>query len=237
MEQEHEQENEQEQQQISIITSVEKQKRAKYRYNIFLNEEYAFSVHEDILIKHRLVKGESVDQQDLEKIIQDEEQNNAYMKALRAIGRRPHSSSELKRKLKESGYESSVIDWVIEKLASQNYLNDQEFAQMWTDSRIISQKKGRNLVRQELQQKGIDKEFVKHAMENINPEDEITGAMKIAQTKWKQTSGEIFDKKRKTAAFLMRRGYTGSVVTKVLGQLSSGSSDDDFEILEDDFED
>jgi regulatory protein len=230
-------EQEQEEQPISIITLVEKQKRGKHRYNIFLNEEYAFSVHEDILIKHRLVKGESVHLQELEKIIQDEEQNNAYIKAIRIIGRRPHSSSELKRKLKESGYEPSIIDWVIEKLASQNYLNDKEFAKMWTDSRIISQKKGRNLVRQELQQKGIDKEFVKHAMENINPEDEIAGAMKIAQTKWKQTSGETFDKKRKTAAFLMRRGFTGAVVTKVLGQLSSGSRDEDFEILEDSFDD
>ncbi|MCY9659108.1 RecX family transcriptional regulator [Paenibacillus chondroitinus] len=228
---------EQEEQQISIITLVEKQKRGKHRYNIFLNEEYAFSVHEDILIKHRLVKGESVDLQDIERIIQDEERNNAYMKALRAIGRRPHSSSELKRKLKESGYEPPIIEWVIEKLASQNYLNDEEFAKMWTDSRIISQKKGRNLVRQELQQKGIDKELVKHAMENINQEDEIAGAMKLAQTKWKQTSGEVFDKKRKTAAFLMRRGYTGAVVTKVLGQLSSEPSEDDFEIHDDSFDD
>ncbi|WP_338111658.1 regulatory protein RecX [Paenibacillus aceris] len=124
----------------------------------------------------------------------------------------------------------------MDKLASQNYLNDEEFAKMWTDSRIISQKKGRNLVRQELQQKGIRKELVKHAMDNINPEDEIAGAMKLAQTKWKQTSGETFEKKRKTAAFLMRRGYTGAVVTKVLSQLSSESSEDEFEILDDSFD-
>lgn len=227
---------EQEEQQPSMITLVEKQKRGKHRYNIFLNEEYAFSVHEDILIKHRLVKGEIVNFHEIERIIQDEEQNNAYMKALRVIGRRPYSSSELKRKLKETGYEPPVIEWVIEKLASQNYLNDEEFAKMWTDSRIISQKKGRNLVRQELQQKGIHKELVKHAIENINPEDEIAGAMKLAQTKWKQTSGETFDKRRKTAAFLMRRGFTGAVVTKVLSQLSSESSEDEFEILDDSFD-
>ena len=36
---------------------VEKQKQGRYRYNIFLNEEFAFSVHEDILVKHRLIKG------------------------------------------------------------------------------------------------------------------------------------------------------------------------------------
>ena len=51
-----------------IITKVEKQKRGKHRYNIYLNEEYAFSVHEDILIKHRLNKGESLHPQEIERL-------------------------------------------------------------------------------------------------------------------------------------------------------------------------
>ncbi|SDN00307.1 regulatory protein [Paenibacillus sp. yr247] len=225
-----------EKQEMSIITLVEKQKRGKHRYNIFLNEEYAFSVHEDILIKHRLIKGEYVNPQEIESITLDEEQNSAYIKAVRIIGRRTHSTSELKRKLKEQGYELPIIEWVCERLAQQKYLNDEEFAKMWTDNRIISQRKGRNLVRQELQQKGIDKELVKNAMETINPEDEYTGAMKLAQTKWKQTSGKTFERKRKTAAFLMRRGYTGVVVSKVLGQLSSESSEEEFEISDDSFD-
>ncbi|MDD9270362.1 regulatory protein RecX [Paenibacillus sp. GCM10023248] len=226
---------EREEQQPTIITKVEKQKRGKHRYNIFLNEEYAFSVHEDILIKHRLAKGENVNLQEIEKIIEDEERNNAYMKAIRVIGRRPHSSSELKRKLKESGYELPIVEWVLHKLDQQKYLNDEEFAKMWTESRVISQKKGRNLVRQELEQKGIHKDLVKHALEHINPEDELAGALKLAQTKWKTTSGEPFDKRRKTAAFLMRRGYTGSVVNKVLSQISSDAGEEEFEISDDYF--
>lgn len=60
--------------------------------------------------------------------------------------------------------------------------------------------------------------------------------MKLAQTKWKQTKGETFDRKRKTAAFLMRRGYTGSVVTQILGRLTNGESEEEFEIVEDPFD-
>ncbi|GFZ84295.1 regulatory protein RecX [Paenibacillus marchantiophytorum] len=225
-----------EEQTLSIITLVEKQKKGRHRYNIFINEEYAFSVHEDILIKHRLVKGEIINQQDFEKITIDEERNSAYLKAIRIIGRRPHSAIEVKRKLKEAGYEAAVIDWACEKMAEQNYLNDEEFAKMWTDSRIITQRKGRNLVRQELQQKGIDKELVKNAMETINPDDEFAGAMKLAQTKWKQTSGKMMDRKRKTGAFLMRRGYTGSIVSKVLAQVSSEPDDEEFDFIDDNFD-
>ncbi|MEW9697645.1 RecX family transcriptional regulator [Paenibacillus sp. SI8] len=220
-------------QQISIITKVEQQKRSKRRYNIFLNDEYAFSVHEDILIKHRLMKGETVDLEQLTTIIQDEERNNAYMKALNMIGRRPHSTNEVRRKLKEQGFELPIVEWVCERLSQQNYINDEEFAKMWTENRIQSQRKGRNLVRQELRQKGIHKEVVHRALETINPEDEVQGALKMAQSKWKITSGKTIDRKRKTAAFLMRRGYTGSVVNQVLAQISTDSEDEENEIFDD----
>ena len=43
-----------------LITSIEKQKKSRFRYNIFLNEQFAFSVHEDMLVKHRLLKGQYI---------------------------------------------------------------------------------------------------------------------------------------------------------------------------------
>lgn len=221
-----------EDQELLIITLVEKQKRGKHRYNIFLNEQYAFSVHEDIMVKHRLLKGEVIDQNFAATILQDEERNSAYVKALRMIGRRPHSSSEVKRKLKEHGFEQPIIQWTCDTLEQQNYINDEEFAKMWTESRVSSQRKGRNLVRQELQMKGINKELVKEAIETIDPEEEFQGALKLAQNKWKQTSGTPIEKKRKTIAFLMRRGFTSAVISKALSQIDSGQSDEEFDFID-----
>jgi regulatory protein len=153
------------------------------------------------------------------------------------VGRRPHSLSEVKRKLKEKGFEAPIIEWASDKLIENKYVNDEEFAKMWTDNRVISQRKGRNLIRQELQQKGIHQDVVKSTMDSINPEDEYVGALKIARTKWKQTSGKLMDRKRKTAAFLMRRGYTGAIVTKVLGLISNETDEEELEFMEDGFED
>ncbi|MFC5448416.1 regulatory protein RecX [Paenibacillus aestuarii] len=221
-----------EEQGLPVITMVERQKRGKHRYNIFINEEYTFSVHEDIMIKHRLFKGEIIDPERMAIIIRDEERNKAYTKALYMIGRRPHASSEVRRKLKEQGFEADIIDGVMETLEKQNYLNDEEFAKMWAEHRIYSQRRGRNWVKQELQQKGIHKELVHGAIAGINAEDELEGALKLARNKWKITSGSTIDKKRKTGAFLMRRGYTGGIVNKVLGQLSAGEGDEEHEFYE-----
>ncbi|WNR46718.1 regulatory protein RecX [Paenibacillus roseipurpureus] len=221
-----------EEEQLQIITKVEKQKQGRHRYNIFLNEAYAFSVHEDILVKHRLHKGETLLLHSIEAILLDEERNLAYVKALFMVGRRPHAISEVKRKLKEKGFEAPIIDWTCKKLIANKYVNDEEFAKMWTDNRVLTQRKGRNLIRQELQYKGIDPNVVKSTMADINPEDEYEGALKIARTKWKQSSGETMDKKRKTAAFLMRRGYTGAIVSKVFAVIMSELGDEDSDLFE-----
>jgi len=221
------------------ITSVEMQKRNKRRYNIFVDEVFAFSVHEDIMIKHRLLKGEYVDPERTAEVVQDEERHEIYMKALRLVGRRPHARKELERKLRERGYEAEMIDWACSRLQEENYVNDEEFARQLTEQRIYSQRKGRNLVKEELRQKGVAKELVQEALGAVDPEEELAGALKVAETKWRQSSGSFIDRKRKTAAFLLRRGYTSGIVSKALAQVAvhSGPEDGENDANDDVFED
>ncbi|MNF08591.1 recombination regulator RecX [compost metagenome] len=55
--------------------------------------------------------------------------------------------------------------------------------------------------------------------------------------KWRQTSGEILDRKRKTGAYLMRRGFSGSLVSRVLRTLVQEQDDsEDGETDYDEFE-
>jgi regulatory protein len=218
---------------LPIITKVEQQKKNKRRYNIFIQDEYAFSVHEDIMIKHRLLKGEQLDVDQQAQILQDAERHDAYIKALLIIGRRPNSVKELKNKLAQHGYEESSIQWAIQALQQQKYVNDEDFAKLWTENRVVQQRKGRNLVKQELQQKGISKEHIQEAIGAIDPDEEFQASLQVASKKWSQTKGEPFERRRKTAAFLLRRGYTSSLVSKVIQQISNGSMEEE---LEDSFE-
>jgi regulatory protein len=210
----------------ALITKVERQRRNRHRYNIFIADEFAFSVHEDMLIKHKLLKGEFIAVEQVHSVLQDEERYEAYMKALRWIGRRPHSMKELRVKLNQSGFETPVITNTLETLIEQNYVNDEEFAKQWTEHRIVGQRKGRNVVRQELQQKGLSKDHIQEAINEINPEEEYLGALSTAKKKWGQTKGTLLERKRKTAAFLMRRGYTSSMTGKVLQEVAQGHHDE-----------
>ena len=54
------------------ISNIEIQKNNKKRYNIYVDNEYAFSVSEDVLIKESLQKGLDIDDNKLSNIIQED---------------------------------------------------------------------------------------------------------------------------------------------------------------------
>jgi SOS response regulatory protein OraA/RecX len=57
--------------------------------------------------------------------------------------------------------------------------------------------------------------------------------MPLALRKWNSTSGTRVDKKRKTMGLLLRRGYTQSLVRRVIAQLQQTTEfDEDFSDME-----
>ncbi|WP_058304005.1 RecX family transcriptional regulator [Gorillibacterium timonense] len=221
---------EQEEQTVAVITQVEQQKKNRSRYNLYLDGEYALSVHEDLLIQYRLLKGESVDKIRLEEILQADEKHRAYLDAIRFISVRSRSIDEVRKKLKTRGYEPPMIQQVLDQLGEQGYLNDLDFAELWTKERITLQKKGRKWVEQELRQKGVNKQIISDAIGRIDPEEEKQQALTVATKRWKLLSGEPADKKRKLFAFLARRGYSPQLVSAVVKEVSAGETiSDDWE--------
>lgn len=207
----------------SVITAVERQKRAAGRYNVFLDGQYAFSVHEDVMIKHRLLKGERVHADKLREVLEDEEQQKAWSDGLKHVGRRPRSEKETRQYLKRRGYAPPLIDRIIGRLKEQRYLDDADFATAWTEHRFFTQKKGRSWVKQELQQKGVAPATIQEALSQVSADEEERIAFELGLKKWNATSGNAQDKKRKTSAFLMRRGFSGAVTGKAIRRVAEAS--------------
>lgn len=220
-----------------IITGVERHPKSARRYMIFIDGAFAFAVHEDVLIKHRLLKGELVDRGRLEQALEEEEQHKAWSDALKLIGRRPRSEKELRQYLKRKQVAQPLVDRVVHKLKEQNYIDDADFAAQWTEHRMLTQKKGRSWVKQELQQKGIAPAVIQETLGQVKLEQEEEAAFQTGSKKWAITSGTKQDKKRKTAAFLMRRGYSGAIAGKVVRRIAESSPDDPDHDEETDFED
>ena len=75
---------------MPVITKITQQKKDKERYNIFLDEKYAFSVHESVLVKFELTKGMTLEDWSVDEMVYEDEIRKAFNRAL-ALPRIPYA--------------------------------------------------------------------------------------------------------------------------------------------------
>ncbi|MBA3627266.1 MAG: regulatory protein RecX, partial [Chloroflexi bacterium] len=73
---------------------------------------------------------------------------------------RPRSVQETRRRLTQLGYRAEMVDGVIERLLTMQYLDDATFARAWVESRDRSRPRGESALRRELILKGIERDTI-----------------------------------------------------------------------------
>lgn len=214
------------------ITSVEPQKKNPKRFNVFLDGNFAFGADEDLVVNFRLIKGKELSPTDLEKILFEAEVGKLMERMYGLLGRRMRSEKEIRDYLKNLSFKRKVkgndeisfvtADSLIEKLKQKGLVNDLEFAKAWVESRRKNKSKGKIALKQELYQKGIDKEIIEEVLS-----DEVRGqssgvseeqlAIQALERKLKSWINlPTLEFKKKAYDFLMRRGFEYSVVKEVV---------------------
>lgn len=211
------------------ITGVEQDAKKKQRYDLYVNgaNEPFTSVHEDVLIKFRLLKGREIEAEELKQIIQEDSHHRAYLHGLSYLGARQRTEKEIVRYLARKELDEQSVRQAIERLRKEGLVNDPVYAEMYAAQRMRTQLKGRRLLQQELLQRGIKKDTAKAAAELLNVESETEVAIRAAIKKWPYIKGEDRERKQKLAAFLLRRGFPGSVVREAVKTAVLGDLDDE----------
>jgi regulatory protein len=208
------------QQGVFLITKVEQQKRSKRRYNIYLNDEYSLSVHEDVIVSCRLIKGREIDEKELEKITLEEEKKKIERTGLHYLSYSARTAKEIERHLKSKEFNDELIKSSISEWVRIGYLNDHTFAQQWCRERIELKKKGRHVVREELKQKGISNTIIEEVLSNLDNQSEYEACLDVARKKAILLKGAANPKTRvKLFQFLQRRGYPFETIQKVYNEL------------------
>ncbi|QUH22160.1 RecX family transcriptional regulator [Alkaliphilus sp. B6464] len=207
---------------MSKITKIEQQKRNKHRFSIYIDGVFAFGIHEDVMVKFRLEKGNEIDKHFIENVVKEEEQNKANNYALNLLSYRARSEKEIKNKMFQKGYEDSIIDQSIEFLYRYKYLDDKEFALSFAKDKINLKSAGEKLIRQELFYKGISSDIINDVINVLMDEDkQYTAALELAKKKLNSTykHDDKQAKQRKLCSFLQRKGYSYSIVSRVLKEV------------------
>ncbi|PLS19574.1 recombinase RecX [Bacillus sp. M6-12] len=203
------------------ITKIEQQKRHHHRFSLYVNDEFALGVDEEVIIKYSLSVGKEISDSFLEDVVKAEEQSKAFNYAVNLLSFRSRSKKELITKMKQKGYEEESINPAIEKLIYYGYLNDYQFATQWANDKQKFKQAGKNLLRQELYQKGIDKEIIEQVLEEkVDDNEEYERALQLAEKKVKTLSKDDKNAKyRKLSGLLARKGYSFDIISKVIKEV------------------
>lgn len=142
--------------------------------------------------------------------------DRAYTKALKYLAIRNRSEKEIRGYLIKNEFHEKIVEKVIDRLLSQNFLNDQDFAEWWIRGRQASRARSQNIIRKELRAKGVADTIIDKALA-AEGKDDFTTAKKYFEkrkSRFDKYSGKEYF--QKAAAFLQRRGFSWDVVKKVL---------------------
>lgn len=199
-----------------VITKVQQQKRHNY-FNIYVNNEYCFSVLENILIKFNLFKGRELNDLLITEIKQADQKLRALQMAYAFLSQQLRSEYEIENKLKQAEINEEIIAFVIERLKDERLLDDLLYAQSLVRTIAKTSLKGPGNIKQTLYQKHIDTGVSEIALKEYDSELQIENATKLYfQLHKRYQKLANYAKQQKIYQNLLQKGYSQTIITQVV---------------------
>jgi regulatory protein len=212
------------------ITRITTQQKNKNRYNIFLDEKYAFSVNEDTLVAHMLRKGIELDESTIDRLKAKDETNKLYGLSINLLSYRMRSEKEIVDYLKKKEAEADQIEEVMSRLKQEGYINDQEFANSFVQSRMTSSSKGPLLLKKELMEKGVDANKAIQALSIYTTEIQFEKVHKFVEKKMRSNQKKSLQQQLQTLqGTLIQKGFTAEVIQNALQEAKQDYRDQEKE--------
>jgi regulatory protein len=149
-----------------------------------------------------------------------------YEVAVRALMRRAHSVSEMKRLLTRRADDELLVQVVLARLRENGQLDDARYAKQFVRQRTEIRRQGKFRIMRDLRARGVPDEHVNAAIaESAEQTDEAALVRQRIERKLKLTRGEIDD--RKIASLygsLMRAGFSPDLIRRELKSIAPGQA-------------
>lgn len=207
------------------ITAIEKQKKIRDRYNIYLDNEFAFGLYEDTILKFGLRSNDELPEEKLNEIRDYDELCFGKYIAYSFLSFKPRSEREVYRKLKANKISENSIKKIISQFTELKYIDDRAYAKLYIESRLNSKPAGRRLIKLKLAGKGIETETADNVMNEIyNEAEEFSSAIKLTEKYAKKLkSMNDFERRKKCFSYLISRGFDFDTANNVLNELKLSS--------------
>jgi len=203
-----------------IVSIKAARKRGKCFINLSNNEHLL--IEKDLVYELQLNKGLQLTSSFLKNLLYREELIEAKKKGLSYSTYAMRSTLQVKNKLAQLGYNTLIIDEVIEFLHEFKYLSDEIYTLSFIKAKIERKFYGIQRIKRELESKGIHPTIIVNGIQSAYPiERAMDIARKSAEKKLRSISFRKEDKQRSQLQnHLFRQGFPSEIIKQIMKEYS-----------------
>jgi regulatory protein len=147
----------------------------------------------------------------------DDPESVARLICLRLLTAAPRTQAELAAALRQRGIPDDAAEAVLARFAELKLIDDATFARAWVESRHHSRGLAARALGAELRRKGVAPEDIAGALEELDPEQEVTTARELVAKRLPGTRGQPGPARmRRLTGMLARKGYGPGLAYRVV---------------------
>ncbi|MGB9310183.1 MAG: regulatory protein RecX, partial [Candidatus Acidiferrales bacterium] len=159
-----------------------------------------------------------------------------YMYAQRALMRRAHSISEMKKHLERRAENKDLIPAIIARLRELNYLDDAKYALNYASQHVKIRRQGRFRIARELRARGVPDRYIDEAIATVFAETDEPALVRarlkrrLALLNKKSGPGNTpLDQKKIASLYrnLLSAGFSAGIIRQELKRITNGDLPDD----------
>ena len=194
------------------VVSVVPQDKKKLK--ICLDNGDSFILYRGEAAKLSLFEKELLDDTKYQQIMTGILGKRATKRAMHLLEQQERTEKQLRDKLAQNGYPTQCIDQAIDYVKFYHYVDDYRYATVYI--RYHQEKESRQKLTQKLMMRGISREIINQALEEEFVADECAQIKELLRKRRFDPDNADEATRRKTAQFLMRKGFKSRDIFRVM---------------------
>lgn len=125
-------------------------------------------LYEDAILDAELLRKKEITIEELNKIVSLNEKYEVYIKSIKYLNTKMRSEKEIRTKFKD--YSKEALDYAINRLEKEGYLNNQSYIAAYVNDQINLKVVGPNKIKKDLSSLGFKEEEFQRVIDNIDNE-------------------------------------------------------------------
>lgn len=208
-------------------------KYQKGKSNIYkiITDKEEYKLYDDIIVKHSLLLKKEVSENEMKKIVMENNTLASYYEAIKLINIKMRTESELETILKRKGYNKKDIEYTISRLQKEGYINHLVYIEAYIHDRLNLSLEGERKITNELMGLGFKEEEINPFLNAVDKSIYQSKIEKYVTKKLKSNKKSVKEFKRKITLDLVNRGFSKRDIINYLDSLEIEENEEEIKKL------